>query len=607
MKNIVVLFDLHGILDLSNPIIKQKLDNTFIILQPSCTLATQWASCCNLYHIAKKNKIALDIYFLNEEQEMYDVLALDTICHPYLASMPDLLKSPIVHFHHITWRSLTYSKRADYEYKIHLNKDLKPTQLHDSSTANSPSQHYPKFSHIVLDTIVNELRTSELLLERRFVLPMSVWFIIHTPIFFKYPNNPINGYHHFIIKTSSKALKTAVFAMHSHYQLSYQHLKKEFDKILGEKINRPHQFYAQHIHSEIPSLPSCQRDLDAPKFYKPTQDEHTVKSYLRQQKTTFTHNIANFEHEIDKWFKKQSLATHRQQPTSSLGEFLAYLGVKEPVSTLNGETLELILMDIKHKRNFLSAFSAELDFGRFIDSMPTWKQTAYEQIMPKWVRIPTKVLFFVNMVFMLILLIGVLLTATDHRNRIGLTNFKVLSFDTPYFQIGLTIIAISVMALSLIVWQFKRNRTKKAIKTALNGFAVIENNAIAHSKDIQVKYNQQLEALILGKNQNIILQLLSTYQQYKDQLTFIKKTLNTYQRYTKIDNPDDNISYDTPIIDTHGLFRPVGAIEFLMWGIQKGDTGTKIHNLTANELLKESDEFRLMLAGLFGIESVSYK
>lgn len=77
MKNLVVVLDLNGILDLSNPILHHKLDNTFMILQPSCALSYQWARCCELYHIAKKNKVVLDIYFLSEEKDIQDILDLE--------------------------------------------------------------------------------------------------------------------------------------------------------------------------------------------------------------------------------------------------------------------------------------------------------------------------------------------------------------------------------------------------------------------------------------------------------------------------------------------------------------------------------------------------
>lgn len=593
MKNIVVLFDLHGILDLSNPIIKQKLDNTFIILQPSCTLATQWASCCNLYHIAQKNKIALDIYFLNEEQEMYDVLALDTICHPYLASMPDLLKSPIVHFHHITWRSLTYSKRADYEHKITFNKTSQSTT--------------PEFSYIVLDTIVTELRTKDLLLERRFVLPISLLFILTMDTFFKHSNNPINGYHHFVVKTSSTALKNAVFAMHCYYQALHQRLKKDFDNYLSAKINRNHQFYAHDDYDELPALPACQPQLATPFFYTPIQDELKVKDWLMHQKNRFANNVDNFTHDIDKWFKKHALLTHRQIPNRSLDDFVAYLAIKEPINQLNEETLSIILSDINRKRKDLSAFSNDLNFTKVLNAVIAWKRTHYERIMVQWIRMTTKRLFIVNIIIVLLILLGFLFTATYHQNTTSIFYAKLFAFETIYFKLALAVMILGIVLLSIGVLFFKRSRTKKAVQKTIDTFNAIEKEAILHAKDIQRKYNHQLEALILGKNENLVFDILKTYQQHKEQLLFVFNTLNTYQAYAKIDNPSDSLPSDNPQLEPTVLFNPIHTMDFLQWGIHKKANGVKLHNLTANDNKKDTDEFRLMMENLFGIEEIFYK
>lgn len=604
MKNLVVVLDLNGILDLSNPILHHKLDNTFMILQPSCALSYQWARCCELYHIAKKNKVVLDIYFLSEEKDIQDILDLEKITHPYLDSIPELLKNPRVKFHYLTWRSLTLSKRADNSHKVKINKNTLA-----SDTQNKDTKKHPRLSHIVLDTMVSNLRTADLVLEKRFVLPMSLLFILNADVFFKYPANPINGYHHFIIKTSDKVLKNAIFRMHTHYQRLNQAVNKDFDKFLNDKLN-PSQlkFYQYDIKNEAPALPVFNHTLATPLFYTPTQDEALVKNWLTQKTQTFITNVNEFELDIDKWFKHQSFAVHRQTPNSSLKEFLTYIGTKETIDLLTAETLENILAQIDYKHKSLIGFVGELNFSQFIHNIKTWQATAYQKILYPWIRIPSKWLFVGNLLLMSFILFGILFTSTAHTKVGNAISVKFLAIETLYFQIGLAVVIINILLFSLGILALKRRNTKKAIAQQLAALTAIESGAIAHSKEIEQKYHQQLEILTLGKNQTIVLSILDTYHQYKDQLSFITKTLTSYELYTKINNPDDdNMSGDNIPVDLNALFKPIKSIEILQWGIHQPSGGTELHNLTADDSIKKSDDFLLMQTGLFGIEAVYYK
>lgn len=593
----MVLFDLNGILDLSSPIIHPKLDNTFIILQPSHSFATQWERCCQMHHIARANKMVLDIYFLNEEIDVQDTLELTTVTHPCLDGMPESLKSDDVRFHYITWRSLTYSKRADNEYKIKVNKTSKPS-------------NYPEFSHIVLDTSVTNLRTSNLSLEKRFVLPIGLIFILNFDIYFKYTTNPPNGYHHFNLKTSDKLLKQAICAMQTHYQYILQYITEKFDDILAKKINRQYLFYEYDTSADTYMLSfSNNQLLLTPNFYTPIHDEVTIKYWLTETEKIFIKNIDEYKENIEEWFKEQSRLAYHKEPNCQIDDFLTYLKIsKKSPHIINKGILEDILKNINSKYNQLSAFKGDLSFASFINGITTWKKTSYEKILFHWVRVPTKKLFFTNIFLIIISLVILLLTSTEYKMTTNLANPRFIPYDNTYLQITLLIAFFSITFLSLIIWQIKRNNVKSIINNTLKSLEIIQKETIDRSNMFRQKYNHQLEALVLAQNQDLIYDILTDYQEYQEKLEFIKKTLYGYQSYMQIEDIDGEVDVGALQVNPEVLFEPIKSIDFLQWGFIKNDMGeVQIHNLNAYETIEKSNDFYLMKKNLFGIQDIQYK